>query len=407
MKEIRNKIKCPHCSEDFELEDVFKEHLDEIRAQQDEIKAEKQKNLQNSKKIEEAEKTLEKQKKTIDDAKNKVELLETQIKDFQKDKDDAIKDAVAKSKDEIELKLKEDLKKQNEITLKKVIADETSQIEAALKDKYSKELQLAQESIPENVEKDLIISKRKISQYEKQISLLERKAKQGAVEAQGEAQEILIEKFLQKMFPQDTIVPVKKGARGADCKQIINEKQNKNIGSIIYESKDTQNFSEDWVEKLFKDMTNDNIGFGIIVTEAMPKDFDGGLVYRYEGRITICPMNKNSLRILAQAMRENILRVNKLKQLNQSADSTKDDLWNLITSDSFSMKLRRYVSFYVKEQNLIDKDNKAAILSIKNRQKILEDKKSTFFGIVNDISSIEGTLPENILEHDELMLLEE
>ena len=28
MKEIRNKIKCPHCSEDFELEDVFKEHLD-------------------------------------------------------------------------------------------------------------------------------------------------------------------------------------------------------------------------------------------------------------------------------------------------------------------------------------------------------------------------------------------
>ena len=198
-----------------------------------------------------------------------------------------------------------------------------------------------------------------------------------------------------------------KGARGADCKQIINEKQNKNIGSIIYESKDTQNFSEDWVEKLFKDMTNDNIGFGIIVTEAMPKDFDGGLVYRYEGRITICPMNKNSLRILAQAMRENILRVNKLKQLNQSADSTKDDLWNLITSDSFSMKLRRYVSFYVKEQNLIDKDNKAAILSIKNRQKILEDKKSTFFGIVNDISSIEGTLPENILEHDELMLLEE
>jgi len=407
MKEIRNKIKCPHCSEDFELEDVFKEHLDEIRAQQDEIKAEKQKNLQNSKKIEEAEKTLEKQKKAIDDAKNKVELLETQIKDFQKDKDDAIKDAVAKSKDEIELKLKEDLKKQNEITLKKVIADETSQIEAALKDKYSKELQLAQESIPENVEKDLIISKRKISQYEKQISLLERKAKQGAVEAQGEAQEILIEKFLQKMFPQDTIVPVKKGARGADCKQIINEKQNKNIGSIIYESKDTQNFSEDWVEKLFKDMTNDNIGFGIIVTEAMPKDFDGGLVYRYEGRITICPMNKNSLRILAQAMRENILRVNKLKQLNQSADSTKDDLWNLITSDSFSMKLRRYVSFYVKEQNLIDKDNKAAILSIKNRQKILEDKKSTFFGIVNDISSIEGTLPENILEHDELMLLEE
>ena len=87
MKEIRNKIKCPHCSEDFELEDVFKEHLDEIRAQQDEIKVEKQKNLQNSKKIEEAEKTLEKQKKAIDDAKNKVEL---DIKDMTVQLDQAV-----------------------------------------------------------------------------------------------------------------------------------------------------------------------------------------------------------------------------------------------------------------------------------------------------------------------------
>ena len=63
MKEIRNKIKCPHCSEDFELEDVFKEHLDEIRVQQEEIKLQKQKNLQQSKRIEDAEKTFKKQQK--------------------------------------------------------------------------------------------------------------------------------------------------------------------------------------------------------------------------------------------------------------------------------------------------------------------------------------------------------
>ena len=79
MKEIRNKIKCPHCNEDFELEDVFKEHLDEIRAQQEEIKSEKQKNLEQSKRIEDAEKTFKKQKKIIDDTNNKVEELETQI----------------------------------------------------------------------------------------------------------------------------------------------------------------------------------------------------------------------------------------------------------------------------------------------------------------------------------------
>ena len=173
----------------------------EIRAQQEEIKSEKQKNLRQSKRIEEAEKTFKKQKKDIEDAKNKVELLETQIKDFQKDKDDSIKDAVAKSKDEIELKVKEDLEKQNAIILKKAISNEKSQIEAAFKDKYSKEIELARSSTPEHVEKELIMSKRKNDQYEEQIRILERKSKQGAVEAQGEAQEIMIEDFLKENLP--------------------------------------------------------------------------------------------------------------------------------------------------------------------------------------------------------------
>ena len=399
MSKINNNIKCPHCSEEFQLEDVFKEHLDEINNQ-------KQLNDEKAKRLEKAEKVYLQQKKAAEDANLEVKSLRGIIENFDKDKEEAIKDALKDKEDAIKQSVQENLEIENAKKISSEIDKQKKTLEEGYKQKYKKELALAQESIPISVEKDLLASKRKISQYEEQIKLLERKAKQGAVEAQGEAQEELIEDYLKRIFPNDKIVPVKKGARGADCIHIVNEKENHNIGSVIYESKDTQKFSEEWVEKLFKDMTNENISFGVIVSEAMPKDYNGGLVYRYEGRITICPMNKNYLRILAEAMRENIIRTVKIKNLNNFSDSTKDDLWNLITSDSFSMKLRRYVSFYIKEQSQIDKDKSAAMLSIKNRNKNLQDKKTSFFEIVSEISSVEGTLPENILEHDETMLLE-
>ena len=63
-----------------------------------------------------------------------------------------------------------------------------------------------------------------------QIEKLSRQSKQGAVELQGEAQEEIIEDFLNKYFPNDIITPIKKGARGADCIQEINEGKNINLG---------------------------------------------------------------------------------------------------------------------------------------------------------------------------------
>ena len=62
------------------------------------------------------------------------------------------------------------------------------------------------------------------------------------------------------------IYPVKKGANGPDIILSVNNNSNQCIGKIAIESKDAIRFDEDWVKKLSKDMTNNNINFGIIVS---------------------------------------------------------------------------------------------------------------------------------------------
>ncbi|MGL1260134.1 DUF2130 domain-containing protein, partial [Vibrio parahaemolyticus] len=70
------------------------------------------------------------------------------------------------------------------------------------------------------------------------------------MQLQGEVQELLLEEILKQTFPFDKIEEVGKGVRGADCIQIVRNGTGTEVGKIIYESKRTKDFSQDWIEKL-------------------------------------------------------------------------------------------------------------------------------------------------------------
>src|SRR5665213_2029069 len=101
---------------------------------------------------------------------------------------------------------------------------------------------------------------------------MQRKLEQGSMQVQGEVQELAIEDFLRASFPMDAINEVKKGARGADCVQIVNTRARQNCGVIVYESKRTQSFQPAWIEKFKDDLRAEGAIIGVLVTEVMPKD---------------------------------------------------------------------------------------------------------------------------------------
>jgi hypothetical protein len=67
---------------------------------------------------------------------------------------------------------------------------------------------------------------------------------------------------------------VGKGVRGADCIQTVRNQLGNEVGKIIFESKRTKDFTNDWIEKLKTDMRNLGADVAVIVTQALPKDMD-------------------------------------------------------------------------------------------------------------------------------------
>ena len=103
----------------------------------------------------------------------------------------------------------------------------------------------------------------------------------------------------------DHVEEVRKGARGADC--LLNVTLAGSVNSIFIESKVTKEFGREWVGKLRGDMRDRDAVFGVIVTDAMPKDRPSAHV---DGNIWICRFHEY-LNIVA-ALRLSLDQMNRL-----------------------------------------------------------------------------------------------
>ena len=92
----------------------------------------------------------------------------------------------------------------------------------------------------------------------------QRKAEQGSMQLQGEVLELALEELLRSAFPFDTIEEVAKGTRGADCMLYVRNSLGQPCGRIIYESKRTKAFTNEWIEKLKVDMRAQQADIAVI-----------------------------------------------------------------------------------------------------------------------------------------------
>jgi hypothetical protein len=65
------------------------------------------------------------------------------------------------------------------------------------------------------------------------IEDLKRKAEQGSQQTQGEVAELELEENLRAVFPFDEILPIAKGARGADVLQKVKDGYGRECGAIL------------------------------------------------------------------------------------------------------------------------------------------------------------------------------
>ncbi len=165
----------------------------------------------------------------------------------------------------------------------------------------------------------------------KLVEEMKRKSEQGSMQLQGEVMELALEQLLANAFPFDLISEVGKGVRGADCIQTVRNNFGNVCGKIIFESKRTKDFSQDWIEKLKADMRVLGADVAVIVTQAMPKDMTN---FGEKDGIWICTFGE--VRALVHVLRELVIKVYNATKSQENKGDKMTLLYTYLVSGEFS-----------------------------------------------------------------------
>ena len=233
MKQPSNKIECPNCGNEIDVNDILYHQVDaELRQKyQDELSTEKSKFQQQSELLNQQKVAFEKDKenqqqliaKSIQQGikKQETELktkIQTEVTEQQSAAIKSLQDELTEKSSQLKAfnQAKSDIER-----LKREKDELKSKLEADAEKKLNQQLAVEREKI-QKTEADrnqLKLSEKEkvIKQLHEQLQAAQRKAEQGSMQLQGEVQELAIEDWLAEQFPLDTIEEIKKGARGADC----------------------------------------------------------------------------------------------------------------------------------------------------------------------------------------------
>lgn len=330
---MTTNITCPKCGNEFQPTDAIRGEVEkQLRAQvqdwQKKKEAEYQKQL--AQKDEEAEKRLGEERKRIQ------EQVQTQIqKQLESDYETKMKFLEERNENN-EKRLKEARDKELEFLKKEqMLADKEKELELQVQKTLNEEkVRLSAQIQKEEEEKTFLKIKQLEKQLEDQKKIAEeavRKAEQGSMQLQGEVQELALEEMLRTSFPLDKIEEVGKGIRGADCIQLVRNNLGQECGKIIFESKRTKDFSNDWIEKLKADMRSQGADVAVIVTQAMPKDMDR---FGEKDGIWICSFFE--VQPLVHVLRSSIMRIYTATKSQENKGDKMTLLYNYFTSSEFS-----------------------------------------------------------------------
>lgn len=393
---MNDKIKCPNCGHEFEIEEALSgkieahykaEYEKRISEQSDKINEEKRKlkeekeilQLQKEKQDEflqaEIEKQVIKEREKIEKKAN--ELVEEEMKLLQEENDK--RKAENKSLKEKEISF---LKREAELVDKQEELSLQMEKELLERQKEIEEKGRAKERDSFELEKIKLL--KQIDDNKKLAEEMKRKAEQGSMQLQGEVQELAIEDLLARTYPFDNIAEVPKGIRGADSIQTVINASQQECGSIVYESKRTKAFANDWIGKLKQDQVTCKADIAVLVTETLPSDMDR---FGEKDGVWICGFHE--VKSLSFVLREMLIKTNSVKLAQVNKGDKMELLYHYLTSNEFVQNIKRIVENYDEMINQLNSEKKAMnkIWAIREKQIwVVQENVSALFGSIKGIA---------------------
>ena len=389
-------IKCPKCGNEFEPNESIRDQIKK-ELNQKAIEWQKRKDEEFQLKMDEEKKRIQQHleeniRRSISlDYENQLRLLAQTNKDNEEKLKEARQQQLELFKKEQELKNREaelELSVQKKLQLERErLSVEIRKLEEQRIATIETEYRLRMKEMEERLE-----AQRKLAEE------MRRKAEQGSMQLQGEAQELVLEEMLQTAFPFDLILEVGKGVRGADCIQIVRSNFGQECGKIIYESKRTNAFANEWVEKLKADTRSQGAEIAVIVTKTMPKDMD---CFGIKDGVWVCDFSE--VKALASVLREGVIRVFNTAKSNENKGDKMHLLYGYLTSSEFAEQWKAIREGFLAMKLSIQRERESMERLWKAREKQLEKVLLNAAHIRGSIEGIAGmdAVDLNLLENGE------
>jgi hypothetical protein len=399
-----SKITCPNCKFEFNAEEVLSIEIEK------KLKMEfnqKYTNLvgKKEKELEEKEKNLGKLVNEGIQAQKK--LLEKEIKEKLEmenlSKIKLLEDEQTESRQKIaDLRVKEI---ENE-KLKRQLTEQKQTIELDFQRQMSEKLLEETERIKSiEAERSQLNINEKLRQLSEKLEEMKRKMEQGSMQMQGEVAELLLADMLKEIFPFDEIQDVAKGVKGADVIQNVRNSFGQPCGKIIFESKRTKAWDNEWVEKLKVDSIATQADIAVIVTQTMPKDAKD--LHQRDG-VWVCGYSE--VKSLVKALRDGLIKVSLAIKSQENKGDKMVMLYNYLTSNEFKQGIMAIREGFLSMKMTIQKERDTMEKMWKFREKQLEKVLINTSQIDGSIMGIAGSsIPEFDLlgSNDDFFKIEE
>ena len=382
-----NLTTCPNCGHQFDAGLAMQKHLE----------IELKKNLEaqekaNALKMEELKRQLAEEKRVFEqeekkkmwaiaqsEAQKRAEAQNAaQLQALKEDNEAKQKQILLSQQKELELLKKEqELKNQQDmlkIQLEKQLIERSKEIEETAKKKKDEEFELVKKEYEKKLETQMNL-----------INEMKRKAEQGSMQLQGEVQELEIESLLERTFPFDKVEEIKKGQRGADAMLTVVNSLGQDCGKIIFESKRTQNFGGDWIEKLKDDQRSAGAEIAVLVTQVMPKDMD-----RFGEKEGVWVCGFHEVKSLVFVLREILIRTQTARSANENKADKMSILYNFLTSNQFRQQIEAIVEGFSNLKVELDKEKRSMQRIWKEREMQIEKVITNTIDMYGSIKGIAG-----------------
>lgn len=278
------------------------------------------------------------------------------------------------------------------------INSEKRNIEETLNNRVQQAATLARQEMAAQKDTQLAAKQLENERLLNELEKINRSGRQGSMELQGEASEKNIEKQLMENFPDDLVKEIPKGKKGADCLLSIQE-SGREIGGILFESKDTKNFLNEWTKKLKNDQADVNAAFGVIVTTAWPKNAEHEGFHKRDGVYICRPWEFLTIAVI---LRDTIKKLASAADLQSRRSDVQSRLFEYFSGPQFEVEFRRIFEPLRDMQIALLKEKTANAKALKKREEQLNQMALSAVEFYGTLSGIHAGIPTiDILELEE------